>query len=130
MKPTTQEWVSKAEGDWATMMREYGVEENPNYDAICFHAQQCAEKYLKARLHEADVSFRKTHDLLNLLDNVLKVEPNWTDLEEGLTELTIFAVAYRYPGFAATKEQTRKSVEHCRFIRKAVRQAFGLSTTD
>ncbi len=116
MKPTTEEWITKAEGDWATMMREHQTLENPNYDAVCFHAQQCAEKYLKARLFDADVSFRRTHDLLNLFDSVLQIETDWTDLEECLTELTVFAVAYRYPGFAATKEQSHQSVEHCHLI--------------
>ena len=42
MNPKTQEWIDKAEGDWATMIREYRVRKNPNYDAVCFHAQQCA----------------------------------------------------------------------------------------
>ncbi|NJL91504.1 MAG: HEPN domain-containing protein [Coleofasciculaceae cyanobacterium SM2_1_6] len=27
----------------------------PNYDAVCFHAQQCFERYLKARLQEAEI---------------------------------------------------------------------------
>ena len=130
MKPKTKEWIEKAEGDWATMMREHQVTDNPNYDAVCFHAQQCAEKYLKARLFDADVFFRKTHDLLNLLDDVSNIEPTWTDLEERLGELTIFAVAYRYPGFSATKEQSAKSVKNCRLIRDLVRQAFNLSTDD
>ena len=84
MKPKTEEWIEKAEGDWATMMREYQVEDHPNYDAICFHAQQCAEKYLKARLFDAGISFRKTHDLLNLFDDISKIETSWTDLEENL----------------------------------------------
>ncbi len=112
------------------MMREYPVEDHPNYDAICFHAQQCAEKYLKARLFDADISFRKTHDLLNLFDDISKIETSWTDLEETLSELTIFAVAYRYPGFSATKEQSAKSVKNCRLIRNLVRQFFVLSTDD
>ncbi len=50
MKAITQEWINKAEGDWTTLMREYRARESPNYDAACFHAQQCAEKYLKSRL--------------------------------------------------------------------------------
>ncbi|MGI8884812.1 MAG: HEPN domain-containing protein [Pyrinomonadaceae bacterium] len=130
MKPKTQEWIEKAEGDWATMKREHRVKDDPNYDAICFHAQQCAEKYLKARLFDANVSFRRTHDLLNLLEDILKIETSWTNLEESLSELTIFAVAYRYPGFSATKEQSAKSVENCRLIRDLVRQAFNLSIAD
>jgi HEPN domain-containing protein len=63
MKPLTQEWVEKAEGDFATAERELKVRKNPNYDAVCFHAQQCVEKYLKARLQEEGIIFRKTHDL-------------------------------------------------------------------
>ena len=44
MKPITAEWVAKAEGDFAVLEREINVRDNPSYDAICFHAQQCAEK--------------------------------------------------------------------------------------
>lgn len=48
MNEITLEWVNKAEGDFATALREGRVRKNPNYDAWCFHAQQCAEEYLKA----------------------------------------------------------------------------------
>jgi HEPN domain-containing protein len=48
MKPTTVEWVAKAEGDFLTAGRELRARKSPNYDAVCFHAQQCAEKYLNA----------------------------------------------------------------------------------
>jgi HEPN domain-containing protein len=127
MKPETLEWIEKADGDWATMMREAQVEENPNFDAVCFHAQQCAEKYVKARLVESNINFRKTHDLLNLLNNLIKIDTTWNDLEETLGQLSVFAVAYRYPGYSATKEQSLKSVNNCRLIRETVRLSFGLS---
>jgi HEPN domain-containing protein len=127
MKPKTQEWIEKAEGDWATMLRENLVVVNPNFDAICFHAQQCAEKYLKARLFDADVSFRRTHDLLNLLDSLAEIQPTWIDYEEIIGELSIFAVAYRYSGFTATGEQAAKSVENCKIVRALVRSYFNLS---
>jgi len=52
MKPETMEWVDKADADLDTAKREATVVESPNYDAVCFHAQQCAEKYLKAVLVE------------------------------------------------------------------------------
>lgn len=52
MNPATAEWVSKAEGDFLTAGRELRARKSPNYDAVCFHAQQCAEKYLKAVLQE------------------------------------------------------------------------------
>jgi HEPN domain-containing protein len=76
MQPITIEWVYKAEGDFATAEREFQVKDTPNYDGICFHCQQCAEKYLKARLQEANIPFSKIHDLSALLDLTLAVEPN------------------------------------------------------
>ena len=57
MKPLTKEWVDKAEGDFITARRELRARKAPNYDAACFHAQQCAEKYLKARLQEEGIAF-------------------------------------------------------------------------
>jgi HEPN domain-containing protein len=63
MKPTTLEWIDKAEGDFVTAQMSYRARKNPNPDAACFHAQQCAEKYLKARLEEADLAVPKTHNL-------------------------------------------------------------------
>ena len=50
MNQLTVEWVDKAEGDFLTALREFRVRKSPNYDAVCFHAQQCVKKYLKARL--------------------------------------------------------------------------------
>ena len=67
MKPITREWISKAEGDWTAAGLLFRARRNTNHDATCFHAQQCAEKYLKARLEEAGVVSGKTHDLVKLL---------------------------------------------------------------
>lgn len=63
MQPLTIEWITKAEGDLATAWRELRARKSPNYDSACFHAQQCAEKYLKASLQEAGSPFGKTHNL-------------------------------------------------------------------
>ena len=67
MQPVTLEWIEKAEGDFRTALREMRARKQPNYDATCFHAQQCAEKYMKAFLQEKLVPVDKTHDLLRLL---------------------------------------------------------------
>ncbi len=63
----TKEWVSKAEGDYDVVCIMLRSRKPSRYDTICFHAQQCAEKYLKARLTEASVRFGKTHNLEDLL---------------------------------------------------------------
>jgi HEPN domain-containing protein len=44
MNDVVQEWVSKAEGDYRTANREFAVTDEPNFDAVCYHAQQCIEK--------------------------------------------------------------------------------------
>ena len=59
----------------------YRARKYPSYDAAVFHAQQCAEKYLKARLEEAAVGFARTHDLLMLHQLVVPVEPTWQVLQ-------------------------------------------------
>ena len=46
MKRLVAEWIEKAEGDFHSLEREVRARKNPNYDAACFHAQQCVEKYL------------------------------------------------------------------------------------
>jgi HEPN domain-containing protein len=50
MNDVVEEWIFKAEGDFTTAERELVATVAPNYDAVCFHAQPCAEKYLKALL--------------------------------------------------------------------------------
>jgi HEPN domain-containing protein len=122
----TREWLAKAEGDFATAERELSVSDNPNYDAVCFHAQQCAEKYLKARLQEAEVYFGKTHDLITLLNLTLPVEPSWDALRPALQELTAFAVAYRYPGTSADEDDAREVMQKCRDFREVARHALGV----
>jgi HEPN domain-containing protein len=122
MKPITQEWVDKAEGDFATAQRELQVKEKANYDAVCFHAQQCVEKYLKGYLQESSVNFDKTHELTVLLDSILPVEPAWESMRSMLKVLTGYAVEFRYPGESANQEEANQSLKDCMHIRQIVRE--------
>lgn len=126
MKQVAREWVDKAEGDFAVMERESRARKNPNYDAVCFHAQQCAEKYLKARLTEAGAGFGKIHDLVALLDQALDCEPMWEIYREDLAFLSDFAVSYRYPGESADRESAVDARRRCREFRLAARAALDL----
>ncbi len=111
MKPLTPEWIDKAESDYRVAMRELGVRDDPSYDAVCFHAQQCAEKYLKACLQEHVIPFERSHNLVYLLDLLLPVEPQWEHLHEALQQLTEFAVEIRYPGTGAELHHARWAME-------------------
>lgn len=127
MKPTTAEWVSKAEGDFAILERESRARKNPSHDGICFHAQQCAEKYLKARLCEADLAFPRIHDLVSLLEHALGIEPQWELHRADLAFLTDFGVIYRYPGESADRQCALDARRRCRAFRNAARGALSLT---
>ena len=127
MLPQTIEWIEKAEGDWNAAQSLYRVRKLPSYDAVCFHTQQCAEKYLKARLEEAGAAIPKIHDLTNLLQIVMSLEPNWASLAPPLTNLNLYSVGYRYPGKSATKAESQFALTACRKVRRVIRLAFNLS---
>jgi HEPN domain-containing protein len=125
MKRITREWIDKTEGDFATAQRELIAQTDPNYDAVCFHSQQCAEKLLKARLQEADIAFMKIHDLTVLLDLVISTHPTWETLRSKLHPLTVYAVEYRYPGESSDESEALEAFEACRKVRSVVRTALG-----
>jgi len=106
------------------MRREHRVLEDPSYDAVCFHAQQCAEKLLKAFLHTHDIYFPRTHDIGELLMLALPVRPEWSALVPRYKFLTDFAVDSRYPGESAFKEEADEAVEACEELRKIVLREF------
>ncbi len=120
MQPLTTEWMQKAEGDLATAYRELRARKSPNYDAACFHAQQGAEKYLKALLQEAAIPFGRTHNLSVLLDLLCGRHPRLELLRPTFATLTAYAVEYRYPGESADKEDARQAVKMAEAVKKAV----------
>lgn len=126
MKLAALEWIQKAEADFISAGREYRARHRPNYDAACFFAQQCVEKYLKARLVQVGMNFPKTHDLSTLLDLILPLEPGWEAFRPHLEILTSYAVIFRYPGESATRSMARSAVACARNIRKQIREALEL----
>jgi HEPN domain-containing protein len=127
MNPLTREWIEKAEADFATASREIRARKSPNYDAVCFHAQQCAEKYLKGLLHKANIRFGKTHNLLALLELLSPVDGSWEILRPQLERLTGFAAHGCYPGEQADKPTATEALKLARTIRSAARTSLGLA---
>lgn len=107
MNPLSNEWIDKAEGDYSTARREYRVRKKPNYDAVCFHAQQSSEKYLKAYLQEHDVQIPRTHSLIELLVLISRFDNTILFIQADINILEGYAVQYRYPGIKQ-KNRMRK----------------------
>lgn len=125
MNPLTLEWIQKAEGDYTIMHQNYHSS-NPIYDAICFHAQQCIEKYLKAWLQETNIPFARTHDLERLLNLILPTLPDWEVWQSDFSTISEHAVDFRYPGKEAVATDAQHAVEICVRVRQAVREKLGL----
>jgi HEPN domain-containing protein len=126
MKPSTLEWIAKADADLLTARRELAAADHPNYDAAAFHAQQCAEKCLKARLVEEGSSFPKTHDLAVVLALVIPLEPSWDQIRPALDRLTAMAVEVRYPGMMADREDAAEAVRTAEQIRGLLHASLGV----
>jgi HEPN domain-containing protein len=126
MNQLTQEWIDKAESDFRTATREIQVTKDPSYDAVCFHAQQCVEKYLKGYLQKNNTGFPKTHDLVALLDLSLTMQPQWNQYRSRLRLLTLAAVEIRYPGRSADQVMAEEFYQLCIDIRNIVRPSLGL----
>jgi HEPN domain-containing protein len=107
MNPLTLEWLDKAAADLATARRELRARTEPNYDAVCFHSQQCAEKNLKAYLQEHTIAIPKTHKLLELLPLCLRLDHSIMILQPDLQRQEGYSVIYRYPGQSAGKSEAR-----------------------
>jgi HEPN domain-containing protein len=123
MTPLAAEWVAKAEGDYATARREFRARRRPNFDAACFHAQQCAEKYLKALLQQQRLAIPRTHNLEALAKPLLEAHPVLKPLAVALRTLGAYAVETRYPGRSADRALAKEAVDLCARIRRTCRKA-------
>ncbi len=98
----------------------------PLHDAVCFHCQQCSEKYLKGHLEELGLAVPKTHDLDRLSMILLPHHPSLRRLRRGLIFLTDFAVDTRYPGNSARKRQAEAALRWAERVRQEARSLLGL----
>ncbi len=117
-----REWIVKAENDLKNASNTLKMGIDCPTDTVCFHAQQCAEKYLKALLTLKGIPFPKTHDIPSLMALLPHEIPILlSEVEQEL--LTEYAVVTRYPGGfdEPTLSESRKAVGLARKLRKAVR---------
>ena len=112
--PRALEWLVKADADYVTANRELRARKMPNYDAACFHAQQCVEKLLKSTMIHQGMVPPRSHDLSYLLSLILPRRPMWEVFRKDFQLLSAYAVEYRYPGETATKEMASEALRCCR----------------
>jgi HEPN domain-containing protein len=115
------EWIQKAEQDFECAPMGLRRNKPALYDGVRFHAQQCAEKYIKAFWVRHKIEFRRTHDLIELQRLCAQVDPAFRLIIEPLKLLFVYAVDIRYPGVNATEQDARDAVAAMKQVRAFVR---------
>ena len=91
-----RDWFEKADQDLEMARRALGPE-RPLPGMACYHAQQCAEKYLKGYLIAHSVPFRFVHDLVYLTQLCTAREPAFEELMSAAEILGEYGTTVRYP---------------------------------
>ncbi len=104
------DWLTRARGDLA--LARVPLPEGGFYEDLCFHAQQAAEKALKAVYLSRGWTFRYIHDLEELFTDL---QAKGLSIPEQILEaviLTDYALDTRYPGIAnpITHEEYKRAV--------------------
>lgn len=108
-----QEWLGKAEGDLRAAEHLLTLPQQ-DYFTAAFHAQQAAEKFLKAFLVRHQIALPKTHRIQDLLELAAKAERRLKTELGSAAMLTPFGIEFRYPG---------EEIADARAARDALRQA-------
>ena len=126
MNSSVTEWIEKAEEDFHVALSLRRSRRYPSHNAVCFHAQQCVEKYLKAALEKQGAVIRKIHALPVLLDQCAEAHPLLIAMRPDMVRLSVYAVEFRYPGESATVEDAKTAVAIMKKSRADLRGALGL----
>ena len=97
VRQLARDWLAKAATDLLVCEQLLG-QGAVFSEAVAFHAQQAAEKSLKALLVARQVEFPKTHDIERLLELVALGDGPLAEALADAAELTPYGVEYRYPG--------------------------------
>ena len=92
-------WLKRVDDDLRAGANDLMAAPPLTGDAL-FHAQQAAEKALKALLTCHDVPFRRSHDLAEIGRQCVALDSSLEDVCRRAEQLTVFAWLFRCPGDA------------------------------
>ena len=117
----SEKWIEFAENDYqAAVLLSKNVK--PLLEIVCFHCQQCAEKYLKAFIIKNNSEIKLTHNLEELLKICVKIPDDFEFLKDNCIDLTDSAVETRYPyPFEINLDDMNKALKDMEAIRSFVR---------
>jgi HEPN domain-containing protein len=118
-----KQWMTYGDEDLRLARHALTLLSGCPYRLIAYHAQQCAEKYLKAYLVYHRIDFPYTHNISRLLE-LCEKSSRWPEKIYEAEELTPFAITARYPGEdeKVTKKEALRAVGIATKIRQTVRK--------
>lgn len=112
-------WLLKAESDLTNA--ELCLNAGKALDTVCFHAQQAAEKFIKAYLIAHGIDFPFIHNLEKLSELGAKHDPDFINIKSLGQGLTPYAVELRYDNeFWPTAAIASRALDAALTIRKFV----------
>jgi HEPN domain-containing protein len=111
-----QEWLARARGDLA--LARAPLPPGGFYEYLCFHAQQAAEKALKAVYLHYGWIFRYVHDPEELITGLQQNGLRVPEAVEDAVVLTSYAFEAQYPGLAepVSEEEYRQAIELAQMV--------------
>jgi HEPN domain-containing protein len=120
------EWVDKAEADDQSAVALHRRRRAPLPDIVCYHCQQCVERYLKAYLIAQGSTPPRIHDLEDLLNLCALYDATLTTRLPLVHVLNPYGVLIRYPGMTVTVAEAQAAVHAMRRLRTILRRTLGL----
>jgi HEPN domain-containing protein len=111
------EWMQRAQRD--VLIAARALQGTPTLpDQAAYHAQQAAEKALKAFLAASNQRLQKTHNLEHLVTRCRTIDTNFGEFVRAARTLTPYATLFRYPGgpLEPTVDEAERAVQLAREI--------------
>jgi HEPN domain-containing protein len=115
-------WLQKVQFDLKACAHSLSSEDESLWPDAAFHAQQAAEKTLKAFLAWHDKPFRKTHSIEELGHACVELDPTLASVVDRAVPLTEYAWKFRYPGEPDTlsRDEANQAFQAARLLHKAI----------
>jgi HEPN domain-containing protein len=123
VKKKVKEWLRHADEDLRLARHAFKLKSAAPYKLIAYHAQQCAEKNIKAYLVFKKIDFPFSHNISALLE-LLPTSADWAAGIRSADGLSIYAITTRYPGKdKVTRKEAVRAVALAELVQKTIVKA-------
>ena len=116
-----KKWIAYGNDDLQLVKHSLLMESSCPYRLTAYHAQQCAEKYLKAFLVCNQIDFPYTHSVTRLIE-LVPISLWREDEQERIEALSVYAITTRYPGEdeEVTKDEALNAIRLAELVKDTV----------